>query len=65
MIRFLLLTVAALIPAVACAELQSGPIDYKSQDTVLERYVAFNKSCTRETAGCCTSARLDGSCRTL
>jgi hypothetical protein len=43
MIRFLLLTVAALIPAVACAELQSGPIDYKSQDTVLEGYVAFNK----------------------
>jgi dienelactone hydrolase len=43
MIKMLLLTVAALIPAVACAELQSGPIDYKSQDAVLEGYVAFNK----------------------
>ncbi len=43
MIKMLILTVAALIPAVACAELQSGPIDYKSQDTVLEGYVTFNK----------------------
>ena len=65
MFRFLVLTVAALIPAVACAELQSGPIDYKSQDTVLEGYVAFNKKRTRETAGSITGSRLDGCCRTL
>ena len=44
MIRLLLLAVTALIPTMAFAELQTGPIDYKSQDTVLEGYVAYNKS---------------------
>jgi dienelactone hydrolase len=43
MIRLLLLAVAALMPAVAFAEQQTGPVDYKSQGTVLEGYVAFNK----------------------
>lgn len=44
MIRLLLLAVAALIPTMAFAEQQTGPIDYKSQDTVLEGYVAVSKS---------------------
>lgn len=44
MVRLLLLAVAALIPTMAFAEQQTGPIDYKSQDTVLEGYVAYNRS---------------------
>ena len=44
MIKLLLLAVAALIPTMAFAEQQTGPIDYKSQDTVLEGYIAYNKS---------------------
>ncbi len=43
MIKMLLLTAAVLIPAVAFAEQPTGPIDYKSQDTVLEGYVAAGK----------------------
>jgi dienelactone hydrolase len=43
MIKLLLLTAAVLIPAVAFAEQKTGPIDYKSQDTVLEGYVAVSK----------------------
>lgn len=43
MIKLLLLIVAALIPAAAFAEQQTGPIDYKSGGTVLEGYVAAGK----------------------
>ncbi len=43
MLTLFFLTLAALIPAVAFAEIRSATIDYKSQGTLLEGYVALNK----------------------
>lgn len=43
MIRSLILAAVILMPAMAFAAQQTGPVDYKSKDTVLEGYVAAGK----------------------
>jgi dienelactone hydrolase len=43
MTRLLIALLALALPAVAFAEFQSGPVEYKDRDTVLEGYLALPK----------------------